>query len=191
MLRRGIGVAAVALALAGCGGDGEEQPPPPSSPDTVSGPLCSQLPTGDDPGSPEVLTGDPADEALQWIPVITTFEAAVRATGLDRRLHASDGVTILAPTDDAFNAAFDRQRLDDLLLEDHRELRELLEAHLVDGVITLDGMLDAGEVTTLAGETLEVTDADGMARLGGRATTVCADYRVRNARIHVIDAVLR
>jgi uncharacterized surface protein with fasciclin (FAS1) repeats len=184
-----MGIAALAVALAGCGGS-DDEPAPPAG-DAVSGPLCSQLPTGDDPGSPEVLTGDPADEALQWIPVITTFEAAVRATGLDRRLHASEGVTILAPTDDAFNAAFDRRRLDDLLLEDHRELRRLLEAHLVDGVITLDGMLGAGEVTTLAGEALEVTDANGMARLGGRATTVCADYRVRNARIHVIDAVLR
>jgi uncharacterized surface protein with fasciclin (FAS1) repeats len=176
------------LLLAGCGG--EEQPAP-SVRDTVSGPLCSRLPAGDDPGSPEALTGDPADEALQWIPVITTFEAAVRATGLDRELHASEGVTILAPTDDAFDAAFERQRLDDLLLKRHGELRELLEAHLVDGVIGLDGMLDAGEVTTLAGETLEITDADGMARLGGRANTVCADYRVRNALIHVIDAVLR
>lgn len=29
-----------------------------------------------------------------------------------------------------------------------------------------------------------------MARLGGRATTVCADYAAAGARIHVIDAVL-
>lgn len=188
MLRRGLGIAAVALALAGCGDDDQEAP----APDTVSGPLCSALPSGDDPGAPGALTGDPADEALQWIPVITTFEAAVRATGLDRTLHASDGVTVLAPTDDAFAAAFDRQRLDDLLLSRHRELRELLDAHLVEGVLTLAGMLDAGELTTLSGETLEVTEADGgMARLGGRASTVCADYRVANARIHVIDAVLR
>jgi uncharacterized surface protein with fasciclin (FAS1) repeats len=30
-----------------------------------------------------------------------------------------------------------------------------------------------------------------MARFGDRATTVCADYDVANARIHVIDGVLR
>ena len=30
-----------------------------------------------------------------------------------------------------------------------------------------------------------------MARFDDRATTVCADYAVDNARIHVIDGVLR
>jgi uncharacterized surface protein with fasciclin (FAS1) repeats len=45
-------------------------------------------------------------------------------------------------------------------------------------------------VTTLAGDTLEVDEAGAMARLGGRATTVGADYAVANARIHVIDGVL-
>ena len=40
----------------------------------VSGPLCDALPSGDDPGAPESLTGEPADVALQWIPVLTTFE---------------------------------------------------------------------------------------------------------------------
>ncbi len=29
-----------------------------------------------------------------------------------------------------------------------------------------------------------------MARLDGRAETLCADYRVANAQIHVIDGVL-
>jgi uncharacterized surface protein with fasciclin (FAS1) repeats len=190
MVWRGTLAAVAVLALTGCGSDGE-QPPPSPTPATVSGPLCAALPTGDDPGAPASLAGDPADEALTWIPVITTFEAAVRATGLDRTLHASDGVTILAPTDEAFDAAFDRRRLDDLLLSRRGELRELLEAHLIDGEIGLADMLDGGSVTTLDGREHPVEEVDGMARLDGRATTVCADYRVANARIHVIDRVLR
>ena len=172
----------LAVAVAGCGGSDE---PPPG---TVSGPLCELLPSGDDPGAPAMLTREPADVALTWIPVLTTFEAAVRASGLGDRL---DGTTILAPTDDAFAAAFDRQELDELLLERPAELRALLEAHIVDGEHSLADLREAGEVTTLAGDTLEVTRADAMARLGGRATTVCADYAAANARIHVIDGVLR
>ncbi len=39
----------------------------------VTWPLCDVLPAGDDPGAPSPLTGDPADVALQWIPVVTTF----------------------------------------------------------------------------------------------------------------------
>ena len=157
----------------------------------MSGPLCDLLPAGDDPGAPASLTGDPADEALTWIPVVTTFEAAVRASGLAPELHGKRGVTILAPTDDAFMAAFSRQRLDDLLLSRRRELRALVERHLVDGVLSLSDLLDAGSVTTRSGDTLEVAQAGGMARLDDRATTVCADYRAANAAIHVIDGVLR
>jgi hypothetical protein len=195
---RGKGSIAVAAALAlataaGCGGSDEPAPrqaaadtrPPQQV--TVRGPLCQALPTGDDPGAPQTLAGDPPEVALTWIPVITTFEAAVRATGLQREL---DGVTILAPTDDAFKAAFEPQQLDDLLLERQDELRELLEAHLVEGTLSLDQLRDAGEVKTLAGNTLAVSPAKAMVRLGDRAKTVCADYAAANARIHVIDGVL-
>jgi fasciclin domain-containing protein len=164
----------LALALVACGGNDE--------PTTVSGPLCERLPSGDDPGAPATLRDEPADVALTWIPVVTTFEAAVRASGIQL-----DDTTILAPTDDAFAKAYDRQELDDLLLE---RPRELLEAHIVEGEKSLADLRDAGEVTTRAGDTIEVTNAGAMARLGGRATTVCADYTVGNARIHVIDGVL-
>jgi hypothetical protein len=157
----------------------------------VTGPLCDVLPSGDDPGAPASLTGEFADVALQWIPVLTTFEAAVRASGLADDLRRADGVTILAPTDDAFTAAFDRQRLDDLLLSRPRELRAILEAHIVDGSLSLAALRDAGRVTTRAGDVLTVAPAGAMARFDDRATTVCADYDVANARIHVIDRVLR
>jgi uncharacterized surface protein with fasciclin (FAS1) repeats len=157
----------------------------------VIGPLCDLLPSGDDPGSPATLTDEPADVALTWIPVVTTFEAAVRASGLAGYLHRADGVTILAPTDAAFAAAFDRQTLDDLLLSRQRVLRGLLEAHIVDGSLSLADLRDAGSVTTLAGDELTVAPAGAMARFGGGAATVCADYDVANARIHVIDGVLR
>ena len=156
----------------------------------VVGPLCDLLPSGDDPGAPALLKDEPADVALTWIPVVTTFEAAVRASGLAGYLHRARGVTVLAPTDAAFAAAFDRQTLDDLLLSRQTELRALLEAHIVDGSLSLADLRDAGSVTTLAGDELTVAPAGAMARLGDRATTVCADYDVANARIHVIDRVL-
>jgi Fasciclin domain len=187
---RGVLACAVAVVVVGCGGSGERAPEPPASTAaaaTVSGPLCDLLPSGDDPGAPATLTDDPAGVALQWIPVLTTFEAAVRASGLAGELR---DVTILAPTDDAFTAAFDRQRLDDLLVSRGRELRALVEAHVVDGARSLSELLDAGRVTTRAGTAVAVTGADGQARLGDRARTVCADYVAAGARIHVIDGVL-
>ena len=199
-------VAALVVAIVGssCSGGNDDTPEraaraggtttaPPATVNApiVTGPLCDLLPSGDDPGAPALLRDEPADVALTWIPVVTTFEAAVRASGLVRYLRRTGGVTILAPTDDAFAAAFDRQRLDDLLLKRKRELRALLEGHIVKGRRSLAALRDAGKVTTLAGDTLTVAPKGAMARFDNRATTVCADYDVANARIHVIDGVLR
>jgi uncharacterized surface protein with fasciclin (FAS1) repeats len=195
--RRGVVALVVAIAAAGCSGSDDDGPERASltheSPNTsmVTGPLCDLLPSGDDPGAPETLTDETADVALQWIPVVTTFESAVRAAGLADDLRSDDGITILAPTDDAFAAAFDRQKLDDLLLSRHGELRALLKAHLIDGSLSLADLRDADSVTTLAGDKLTVAPAGAMARFDGRATTVCADYDVANGRIHVIGGVLR
>ena len=195
--RRVVAALVVAIAAAGCSGGDDDMPDRAArtheapNRSMVAGPLCDLLPSGDDPGAPETLADEPADVALQWIPVVTTFEAAVRASGLAGDLHRADGVTILAPTDDAFTNAFDRQKLDDLLLSQQGELRAILEAHIIDGSLSLAALRDAGSVTTLAGDTLTVAPAGDMARFGGRATTVCADYDVANAKIHVVDGVLR
>ena len=187
--------AAVALGMAGCGGSDDPDPQPAA--DTraaaveVSGPLCQALPTGDDPGAPQSIAGEPANVVLTWIPVATMFEAAVRATGLDRELNGREQpLTILAPTDEAFQKAFDEQTMDELLLERQDELRELVESHMFDGAKSLAELRDAGELTTLAGPTVEVEPAGAMIELGHRAKTVCADYAAANARIHVVDAVL-
>jgi Fasciclin domain len=203
MLRRRVRGSASCLAAAvlaaigtpGCFESGDDPPRRPAATggaaaSTVNGPLCDVLPAGDDPGAPASLRDEPADVALTWIPVVTTFEAAVRASGLARVLHDAESVTILAPTDDAFAAALSRQRLDDLLLSRRRELRALVEAHIVDGARSLSELLEAGRVTTRAGDALSVTRAGSMARLDDRAETVCADYAVANARIHVVDGVL-
>ena len=198
MLRRRVVATLVAAIVApSCSGGDDNNPEPPSrarevpKARVVTGPLCDLLPSGDDPGAPATLRDDRADVALTWIPVLTTFEAAVRASGLAPYLRRADGVTILAPTDDAFAAAFDRQTLDDLLLSRQRELRALLEAHIVSGSLSLAALRKAGSVTTLAGNTIPVAPKGAMARFGDRAATVCADYDVANARIHVIDGVLR
>jgi uncharacterized surface protein with fasciclin (FAS1) repeats len=198
MLRRRVVAALLAAIVApSCSGGDDDNSQPPSrtreapNAQVVTGPLCDLLPSGDDPGAPASLKNKPVDVALQWIPVLTTFEAAVRASGLAGYLRRADAVTILAPTDDAFAAAFDRQTLDDLLLSRTQELRAILQAHIVEGRLSLAALREAGRVKTLSGDTLAVAPRGAMARFGERATTVCADYDVANARIHVIDGVLR
>ncbi|WP_262285220.1 fasciclin domain-containing protein [Micromonospora sp. MA102] len=183
------------IAGTGCSGAGTASPAAtggaaPEAAPAVSGPLCDLLPSGSDPGNPAALAGQPADAALRWLPVLTTFEAAVRAAGISADLRGGSGVTILAPTDDAFAAKFSEDDLDHLLLADQDKLRGLLREHLVAGSLSLADLVTAGSVTTLAGTTVTVTGAGGTARLAGQADTVCADYQVANARIHLINHVL-
>ncbi|MER7416888.1 fasciclin domain-containing protein [Micromonospora peucetia] len=194
--RRAVAGAALALlvSVTGCTSSQEEKSATDRTGDTtsvaVTGPLCDVLPSGTEPGSPGSLVDQSPDRALAWIPVLTTFEAAIRATGMAEELSAAGGLTILAPTDDAFRAKFSTANLDHLLLKDTDTLRGLLREHLVGGARPVAELVSAGSVTTLAGTTLAVTAAEPGARLADRAETVCADYRVTGARIHVINKVL-
>jgi uncharacterized surface protein with fasciclin (FAS1) repeats len=155
------------------------------------GPLCAELPQGSDPGGPLLLVDEPAHVALTWIPVVTWFEAATRASGLDEELDAAAGLTILAPVDDAFALEFSEQSRDDLLLKRQDELRDLLLAHVIVGQYSLADLPAAGELETLAGDRRRFEESDdGLTRFDGIAETLCGDYQVANARIHIIDVVL-
>ncbi|MEV7228682.1 MULTISPECIES: fasciclin domain-containing protein [Polymorphospora] len=192
---RARGVAASLLCLvvlAGCTGKGDDSAAGSTAPASpiVTGPLCEVLPTGTEPGNPASLTGEPVDVALQWITVLTAFEAAVRASGLATDLRGMEGLTILAPTDDAFLRKFSAANWDELILSRPDDLRALLRAHLIDGAHSLADLVTAGNITTLDGTEATVAADGAMARIAGDAQTLCVDYRATNARIHVIDKVL-
>ena len=95
--RRGVAALVIATATVGSSGCSDDTPEPTARTretpraGVVIGPLCDLLPSGDDPGAPALLKDEPADVALTWIPVVTTFEAAVRATGLAGYLHRAGG----------------------------------------------------------------------------------------------------
>jgi uncharacterized surface protein with fasciclin (FAS1) repeats len=192
---RALGLLVTTLLLTACTNSPappRADPEPPASATTpqVTGPLCAALPTGTDPGNPTFLASQPADQALRWIPTLTTFEAALRTSGVLTDLPAGTGVTILAPTDDAFAATFSEDNWDDLMTHHTDQLRTLLKAHLVTGAHPIDDLTTAGTTTTLDGTAITVTRTGPTARLGDRADTVCADYQATNARIHLINAVL-
>ncbi|MCG5436638.1 fasciclin domain-containing protein [Micromonospora foliorum] len=185
-VRRALGPLLPALLLAACTGS-------PAAPHTtaapqVTGELCAALPTGTEPGNPSFLAGQPVDQALRWIPTLTTFEAALRTSGVLTDLPA--GVTVLAPSDDAFAATFSEDNWDDLMTRHTDQLRTLLKAHLITGTHPIADLTTAGTATTLDGVTITVTRTGDTARIGDRADTVCADYQATNARIHIINAVL-
>lgn len=198
--RGGIGVVlalSLGIAVSGCLGVGDDDDARPASAPLeraastvrgVTGPLCDALPTGNQPGAPRKLRRETADVALQWIPVVTTFEAAIRAAGVD--IARRDDITILAPTDDAVAATITQETIDELIVSRKDELRALLAGHILEGAHSLADLRAADKATTRAGEEVELEPAGAMARIGDRGQTVCADYVTANAMIHVVDGVL-
>jgi uncharacterized surface protein with fasciclin (FAS1) repeats len=102
-------------------------------------------------------------------------------------LNSADGITVFAPTDDAF-AAVPKADLD-ALLADKAALTKVLTYHVVSGQLTPEDL--AGTHETLEGEDLTIEGSGEDFTVGsGGATVLCGNIPTANATVYVIDAVL-
>jgi uncharacterized surface protein with fasciclin (FAS1) repeats len=116
-----------------------------------------------------------------------TLTAAVGAAGLADTLSAPGDKTVFAPTDTAF-AALPAGTVE-ALLADIPTLTTILTNHVVNGRVDATAAIDAGSATTLAGNTVPVTEKDGFLYVGN-AKVILNDIQTGNGVVHVIDAVL-
>lgn len=109
--------------------------------------------------------------------------AAVTEAGLVETLDGNRQLTVLAPTDDAFNAIG--------VTEDNvgevEGLADILTYHVVPGRRDAQSVLDADELPTLNGATV---DLNGPNLNGDQADIVKTDIEASNGYVHVIDGVL-
>lgn len=152
--------------------------------------LCPFLPSGTDPGSPQDLEDKTADAAISSIPVLSVFAAAMQASELDAVLRTVPGVTVLAPTDDAFAADIPEDELEVLLIQRHDDLKQLLERHIIARQRSLESLVSAGRAKGLSGHSMEFAAANGAVRISDDANISCSDIKATNARIHIVDSVL-
>jgi uncharacterized surface protein with fasciclin (FAS1) repeats len=125
----------------------------------------------------------------------STLEQAVVTAGLEGTLDAGEEITLLAPTNAAFEevAALasdlcgDAYDVDDFLREEL--LGEVLAYHVADGAFTTDDFA-AGPVTMSNGVEVALEDAGLVDTTGRAATLVRADVIVTNGVFHAIDKVL-
>lgn len=120
----------------------------------------------------------------------TTLVAAVQAAGLVDTLANTEGLTVFAPTDDAF-AKLPAGTVESLLLPENRDqLVAILTYHVVPAKITAD-MLERGANTanTVQGQAVVVTLDDNGATING-ANITATDIMASNGVIHVIDSVI-
>lgn len=157
--------------------------------DQVFGPACDAVPTSG-AGSFDGMVQDPVATAASNNPLLKTLVAAVTQAGLVDTLNSAEGLTVFAPTDDAF-AAIPKKTMDSVM-GDKKLLTTILTHHVIEGQIAPDAI--AGTQKTLAGDTLKITgDADqGVTVANGEsdAQVLCGNIPTANATVYVVDQVL-
>lgn len=163
----------------------------------VFGPACSMLPQGDAPGSLNSMGPQPVATAASTNPLLTTLVTAVKAVpGLPDTLNSTQGITVFAPYNGAFDAVQKQIGATAFqgLLKDPTKLGGLLSYHVVGKRYDAAGLVAAGTTTELAGGSVTIggtadapTITDGQ---GNTAKVLCGNIPTSNATVFVIDRVL-
>ncbi|MET9677916.1 fasciclin domain-containing protein [Streptomyces sp. NPDC006482] len=150
------------------------------------GPGCAAVPA-DGEGSLDGMADDPVATAASNNPELSTLVTAVKQAGLVDTLNNAQGITVFAPTNDAF-AKIPKADLDKVLA-DKAALTKILTYHVVGEKVDKASLPD-GSFKTLQGGTV-TTDGSGESfEVNGTAKIVCGDVPTSNATVHIIDTVL-
>ncbi|WP_158860941.1 fasciclin domain-containing protein [Lunatibacter salilacus] len=124
-------------------------------------------------------------------PNLSILVQAVTAAGLVNDLSAPGPFTVLAPTNQAFQALLDSNpawnELSDI---DTDVLRQVLLYHVVSGSVPSSSLSANQEVTMQNGELLTVTQVGSTVTFNDTADVITADVEASNGIVHIIDAVL-
>ena len=157
----------------------------PAAPADAAAPAAAPL-----PASPNLVAAGSITATLKGSPHFTILSKALVNAQLAAVLNVTPGLTLFAPTDEAFQALPPTQLAKLLLPDNAPVLQKILIYHLVN--LTLDGAKIKGakgpvpsvEASQLqldgSGDVLKVNDAD----------IIQADVKATNGVIHVIDKVL-
>ena len=204
-----VAVPVVLAGLAGCSGSDDEggtaaassgatssapsAEPSATVPEGPFGPGCALFPA-EGPGNLTELATLPVGTAVGSNPQLSTLTAAVVNANLVDVVNTREDVTVLAPS----NAAFDALGPEALpaLLADVPRLTALLTHHVLPGRLAPDDLV--GEHTTLLGDVVTVAGpaeaptvaAEETVAAAAPATVVCGNVPTANATVYVIDQVL-
>lgn len=185
-------LAGLALLAAGCsnGSDPAPSAPPatqaPAAAGMNFGPACPAVPASG-PGSFMGMAQDPVATAASNNPALSSLVGAVKEAGLVDTLNSAEGITVFAPTNDAFSA-LPKATLDAAMADPKGLLTTVLAYHVVEGKLSPEML--AGTHTTLQGGTIEITGSGEAFKVNGRSSVVCGNVQTANATVYLIDGVL-
>jgi uncharacterized surface protein with fasciclin (FAS1) repeats len=165
--------------------------PPPA--DQPFGPGCAQFPAGGPGSLPDMGTATTATAASRN-PQLSTLVQALTAATLVDTLNSTGNITVLAPSNAAFQAlppASLKQLMGDVprltaVLTHHVIPGRLAPARFAGRHLTLDN-----DTVTVTGSGTELTISGDQTLSGQPAHVVCGDIQTANATVYVIDQVLK
>jgi uncharacterized surface protein with fasciclin (FAS1) repeats len=148
---------------------------------------CSAIPA-DGAGSFNGMATEPVATAASANPLLKTLVTAVTEAGLVDTLNSAEGITVFAPTDDAF-AKLPPKTLK-AVLADKEMLTAILTHHVVPESLTQENL--AGTFQTLNKDELVVEGSGDMftADAEEQAKIICGNIPTANATVYVIDTVM-
>ena len=185
-------LAGLALLAAGCSSNGND--PAPAAPSATQppaaamnfGPACSAVPANG-AGSFTGMAQDPVATAASNNPVLSSLVGAVKEAGLVDTLNSADGITVFAPTNDAFSA-LPKATMNAAMADPKGLLTTVLTYHVVEGKLSPEML--AGTHKTLQGGTLKITGSGEDFKVNGQSSVVCGNVQTANATVYIIDNVL-
>jgi uncharacterized surface protein with fasciclin (FAS1) repeats len=185
----GSGKDAAAGSAANRDGDVAAAPQDPAMAMTMDmpfGPACAGVPaTG--AGSFSGMAKDPVATAASNNPALSTLVTAVKKAGLVDTLNNAKGITVFAPTNEAF-AKIPKADLDKVLA-DKAVLTKILTFHVV-GQNLAPEQLENGSFDTLAKVRVTTTGSGQTFQVNGTANVVCGNVKTANASVYIVDTVL-
>jgi uncharacterized surface protein with fasciclin (FAS1) repeats len=148
---------------------------------------CAAVPTDpSDKGSFQSMAQVPVATAASGNPLLSTLVTAVKKADLVDSLNSADGITVFAPTNDAFKAI--PAATLNKVLADKKTLTSILTYHVVQGKLTPADL--AGTHKTLEGGSLTVSGSGQDFKVDGKASVICGNVQTANANVYIIDSVL-
>jgi len=133
------------------------------------------------------MATQPVATAASANPLLQTLVKAVGAAGLGDTLNSAQGITVFAPTDDAFGKIPSKTL--DKVLKDKKTLTTILSHHVIGEQLSPDQL--AGTHKTLAGDTVTVKGSGEDFTVGDEnAKILCGNIPTANATVYVVDTVL-
>jgi uncharacterized surface protein with fasciclin (FAS1) repeats len=148
---------------------------------------CASVPaTG--AGSFNGMATAPVATAASANPVLSTLVTAVKKAGLVDTLNSAKGITVFAPSNDAFKkipaATLNK------VLADKATLTKILTYHVVGSTVSPTQLGTAGPFTSLEGAKVTAKGSGEDFTVNGNAKVICGGVKTANATVYIIDSVL-